>query len=235
MAAIIVCSTVFATQEPANNPIAISYLTHQTAWRIVCPSNVRRNLRRGKLEYVTTTNVGRKIHAGTDKDEDRTSERSVTPPRPITALDGSWPRGRGMLHRGRESRGELPFICEVREGRLCVTVVLLKNTMKMAWQPQEEGLRQILTLLKESQSPDTATQRAVQQVSFRTPIVGVDSCLCSCSRARRNRRVAVSLSLSHIRGPRERARGTRARCAVLSIAVRFVLSRQRDPPTEGRR
>lgn len=36
----------------------------------------------------------------------------------------------------------------------------------MAWQPQEEGLRQILTLLKESQSPDTATQRAVQQVSF---------------------------------------------------------------------
>ncbi|GLH02008.1 Importin subunit beta [Gryllus bimaculatus] len=35
--------------------------------------------------------------------------------------------------------------------------------MKMAWQPQEEGLRQILQLLKESQSPDTATQRAVQQ------------------------------------------------------------------------
>ncbi|KAG8226818.1 hypothetical protein J437_LFUL007113, partial [Ladona fulva] len=33
----------------------------------------------------------------------------------------------------------------------------------MAWQPQEEGLRQILQLLKESQSPDTATQRAVQQ------------------------------------------------------------------------
>jgi len=35
--------------------------------------------------------------------------------------------------------------------------------MKMAWQPQEEGLKQILQLLKESQSPDTATQRAVQQ------------------------------------------------------------------------
>ncbi|XP_075217364.1 transportin 1 [Lycorma delicatula] len=35
--------------------------------------------------------------------------------------------------------------------------------MKMAWQPQEEGLRQILQILKESQSPDTATQRAVQQ------------------------------------------------------------------------
>lgn len=39
--------------------------------------------------------------------------------------------------------------------------------MKMAWQPQEEGLRQILQLLKESQSPDNATQRAVQQVSFK--------------------------------------------------------------------
>lgn len=39
--------------------------------------------------------------------------------------------------------------------------------MKMAWQPKEEGLQQILQLLKESQSPDTATQRAVQKVSFR--------------------------------------------------------------------
>jgi len=38
--------------------------------------------------------------------------------------------------------------------------------MKMAWQPEEEGLKQILQLLKESQSPDTATQRAVQEVSF---------------------------------------------------------------------
>lgn len=75
-------------------------------------------------------------------------------------------RGREK-ERERERCRKLPFICEVREGRLRVTVVLLKNTMKMAWQPQEEGLRQILTLLKESQSPDTATQRAVQQVSFR--------------------------------------------------------------------
>ncbi|WAR22767.1 TNPO1-like protein [Mya arenaria] len=33
----------------------------------------------------------------------------------------------------------------------------------MAWQPEENGLRQILQLLKESQSPDNATQRAVQQ------------------------------------------------------------------------
>ncbi|XP_064607040.1 transportin-1-like isoform X2 [Liolophura sinensis] len=33
----------------------------------------------------------------------------------------------------------------------------------MAWQPEENGLRQILQLLRESQSPDTATQRIVQQ------------------------------------------------------------------------
>lgn len=41
-----------------------------------------------------------------------------------------------------------------------------ENTMALAWQPQEEGLREILKLLKESQSPDTATQRAVQEVSL---------------------------------------------------------------------
>ncbi|XP_060536964.1 transportin-1 [Cylas formicarius] len=35
--------------------------------------------------------------------------------------------------------------------------------MKMEWNPQDEGLLEILTLLRESQSPDTATQRAVQQ------------------------------------------------------------------------
>lgn len=39
-------------------------------------------------------------------------------------------------------------------------------SMIMAWQPQEEGLRQIIQLLKESQSPDTIIQRTVQQVSF---------------------------------------------------------------------
>ncbi|UYV65623.1 TNPO1 [Cordylochernes scorpioides] len=39
----------------------------------------------------------------------------------------------------------------------------MRENMTMVWQPQEEGLRQILKLLKESQSPDTNTQRAVQQ------------------------------------------------------------------------
>ena len=33
----------------------------------------------------------------------------------------------------------------------------------MNWQPEQNGLQQILQLLRESQSPDNATQRAVQQ------------------------------------------------------------------------
>ena len=37
---------------------------------------------------------------------------------------------------------------------------------KMAWQPDQDGLQQIIQLLKESQSPNTEVQRAVQQVSF---------------------------------------------------------------------
>lgn len=36
----------------------------------------------------------------------------------------------------------------------------------MTWEPQPEGLQQIITILKESQSPDTATQRAVQLVGL---------------------------------------------------------------------
>jgi transportin-1 len=35
--------------------------------------------------------------------------------------------------------------------------------VRMNWQPAPDGLRQILQLLKESQSPDTATQREVQK------------------------------------------------------------------------
>lgn len=34
----------------------------------------------------------------------------------------------------------------------------------MTWEPQAEGLQQIINILKESQSPDTATQLAVQMV-----------------------------------------------------------------------
>ena len=42
---------------------------------------------------------------------------------------------------------------------------------KMAWQPDQDGLQQIIQLLKESQSPNTEVQRAVQQVSFTLPVL----------------------------------------------------------------
>jgi len=38
--------------------------------------------------------------------------------------------------------------------------------MASLWNPDDNGLQQIIQLLKESQSPDTATQRTVQQVSY---------------------------------------------------------------------
>lgn len=37
--------------------------------------------------------------------------------------------------------------------------------MNLSWQPDEGSLGQILQLLKESQNPDTETQRSVEQVS----------------------------------------------------------------------
>jgi hypothetical protein len=45
----------------------------------------------------------------------------------------------------------------------------MDNLMNITnWVPAEEGLRQIIELLKESQSPDTGTQRVVHQVSLLT-------------------------------------------------------------------
>lgn len=105
--------------------------------------------------------------------------------------------------------GGLPFARgEVRRDGWLRSVLLLKNTMKMAWQPQEEGLRQILTLLKESQSPNTETQRAVQQVSF--------------YRSRTSREVSPrGWSRAAEQGPRECRRGTRSgAAAVRSRGVR---------------
>uniref|UniRef100_A0AAR2KSW3 Importin N-terminal domain-containing protein n=2 Tax=Pygocentrus nattereri TaxID=42514 RepID=A0AAR2KSW3_PYGNA len=40
---------------------------------------------------------------------------------------------------------------------------LLVSKMECQWKPDEQGLQQILQLLRESQSPDTSTQRSVQQ------------------------------------------------------------------------
>jgi len=38
-----------------------------------------------------------------------------------------------------------------------------QTKMEYEWKPDEQGLQQILQLLKESQSPDTTIQRTVQQ------------------------------------------------------------------------
>ena len=92
-------------------------------------------------------------------------------PQPLPrALAAAAARGASGPHpTSTASSGGLPFVrSEVRRDGWLRSVLLLKSTMKMAWQPQEEGLRQILTLLQESQSPNTETQRAVQQVSFLT-------------------------------------------------------------------
>lgn len=58
--------------------------------------------------------------------------------------------------------GHLPAVRGV-QGSLCFLFI---RGSKMEWKPDEQGLQQILQLLKESQSPDTSTQRSVQQVSF---------------------------------------------------------------------
>lgn len=64
--------------------------------------------------------------------------------------------------------------------------------MECEWKPDELGLRQILQLLKESQSPDTSTQRSVQQVSFTQPHCLIDRC-CSAPSVRLDR-IAVAVS-----------------------------------------
>ena len=48
--------------------------------------------------------------------------------------------------------------------------ILIKYTM--TWQPVASGLEQIIQLLRESQSPDTETQRQVQQVKYRLDSFG---------------------------------------------------------------
>ncbi|EPY86988.1 hypothetical protein CB1_000283005 [Camelus ferus] len=42
----------------------------------------------------------------------------------------------------------------------------MQTKMEYEWKPDEQGLQQILQLLKESQSPDTTIQRTVQQGAF---------------------------------------------------------------------
>lgn len=44
-------------------------------------------------------------------------------------------------------------------------ISIVRIRMATMWAPKEDGLRQIIELLKESQSSDTAVQRQVQQVN----------------------------------------------------------------------
>lgn len=55
-----------------------------------------------------------------------------------------------------------------------------REKIKMAWQPDQDGLQQIILLLKESQSPNTETQRAVQQVSLSLPVAVILTLLLVC-------------------------------------------------------
>lgn len=58
--------------------------------------------------------------------------------------------------------------------QILLVVYAQRSKMECEWKPDEQGLQQILQLLKESQSPDTSTQRSVQQVSFLVAAVSPD-------------------------------------------------------------
>lgn len=74
---------------------------------------------------------------------------------------------RGVARRGKPSGlCTRSNICSVSS---CVWLYLQQTKMEYEWKPDEQGLQQILQLLKESQSPDTTIQRTVQQVSFARP------------------------------------------------------------------
>ncbi|KAK2833571.1 hypothetical protein Q5P01_017460 [Channa striata] len=56
----------------------------------------------------------------------------------------------------------MPTAVEILKERPCPDYSTF-NSLLMEWQPDEQGLQQVLQLLKDSQSPNTVTQRAVQQ------------------------------------------------------------------------
>ncbi|KAJ8345845.1 hypothetical protein SKAU_G00300380 [Synaphobranchus kaupii] len=80
-----------------------------------------------------------------------------------TALLHSKPE-RGTKARARERARDSDHGFEINGGnREDQTSDLATSELSMEWQPDEQGLQQVLQLLKDSQSPNTATQRAVQQ------------------------------------------------------------------------
>lgn len=81
---------------------------------------------------------------------------------------GSEPRLGPGLGGGGRVRGRAAGLCAgLTSARLpCVWLYVQQTKMEYEWKPDEQGLQQILQLLKESQSPDTTIQRTVQQVSL---------------------------------------------------------------------
>lgn len=81
-------------------------------------------------------------------------------------------RGRSGEEMGVAWRGKPSGLCmgsNICSVSSCVWLYLQQTKMEYEWKPDEQGLQQILQLLKESQSPDTTIQRTVQQVSFPRP------------------------------------------------------------------
>lgn len=81
-------------------------------------------------------------------------------------------RGRSGGKKGVARRGKPSGLCtgsNICSVSSCVWLYLQQTKMEYEWKPDEQGLQQILQLLKESQSPDTTIQRTVQQVSFPRP------------------------------------------------------------------
>lgn len=82
--------------------------------------------------------------------------------RPASTRASGSQAGRRRGRAGRR-RGGLRRVTR----RVFLLLSLQQTKMEYEWKPDEQGLQQILQLLKESQSPDTTIQRTVQQVSFR--------------------------------------------------------------------
>lgn len=82
----------------------------------------------------------------------------------MLSVCGAWARRRAATLLPSPTPPRPGACCAANCGRLFG--VFQQAKMEYEWKPDEQGLQQILQLLKESQSPDTTTQRAVQQVSL---------------------------------------------------------------------
>lgn len=105
---------------------------------------------------------------------------------------GSEPRLGPGLGGGGWVRGRAAGLCAGLTSAVfsCVWLYVQQTKMEYEWKPDEQGLQQILQLLKESQSPDTTIQRTVQQVSLPSapPARGPQPGLAHAAAARQARR-----------------------------------------------